>query len=118
MHEGGCHCGAVRFRVTTSDRDAVECNCSRCSMLSYLHWIVAPDEFELLQGEDVLVLYEFNTRVAKHRFCRVCGVQSFYTPRSNPDLVSVNLRCLDGDVLSEFNLRSFDGLNWDQASLS
>ncbi len=113
-YEGGCHCGAVRFRVRVDMHRGKRCNCSRCGMLGFLHLIVPTRDFELLSGADDLVLYEFNTRVAKHRFCRICGVQSFYTPRSHPDQISVNLRCLDGDAVAKFELSEFDGRNWEQ----
>ena len=114
-YEGGCHCGRVRFRVRVKRHEALDCNCSLCAKKGLLHLIVDAEDFELLQGEAALSVYEFNTRVAKHRFCRHCGVQSFYTPRSHPDQVDVNVRCLDGDVLSRFSVRPFDGKNWEQA---
>src|SRR4051794_9928328 len=94
--EGGCHCGRVRFRVT-ADLDGVTiCNCSICAMKGIWHLIVPPKQFDLLEGEGDLATYEFNTKVAKHRFCKVCGVHPFYVPRSDPDKIDVNARCLDG----------------------
>ncbi len=114
-YEGGCHCGAVRFRVQVREHRGLRCNCSRCAKLGFLHLIVPPGDFEQLAGEDGLTLYQFNTGVAKHRFCRVCGVQAFYTPRSHPDQVDVNIRCLDGDVVERFELSSFDGRHWEAA---
>jgi hypothetical protein len=115
LHEGGCHCGRVRFRVRVERHVALDCNCSICAKKGFLHLIVPLDAFELLQGEADLALYEFNTKTAKHRFCRSCGVHPFYTPRSHPDELDVNVRCLDGDALSEFEVRTFDGANWEQA---
>jgi hypothetical protein len=113
-YTGGCHCGAIRFRVTIDLRDRlVECNCSICRKKGYLHLIVPPERFQLLQGEDLLNTYTFNTGVAKHRFCRVCGIHPFYTPRSHPDKIDVNLRCLDEDIQSRFVIQSFDGANWE-----
>ena len=114
-YEGGCHCGRVRFRVRVKKHEALDCNCSLCSKKALLHLIVSADDFELLQGADALSVYEFHTRIAKHRFCRHCGVQAFYTPRSHPDAVDVNVRCLDGDVLARFSVRPFDGKNWERA---
>jgi hypothetical protein len=113
--EGGCHCGGVRFRVTVESFTASECNCSMCTMKGMLHLIVPVDRFELLKGQELLTLYTFNTHVAKHRFCRVCGIHAFYTPRSDPDKVDVNIRCLDGDAWRRFSLTSFDGKNWEAA---
>jgi hypothetical protein len=55
-----------------------------------------------------------HTGVAKHFFCRHCGVKSYYIPRSHPDGVSVNVRCLDADTVAEVNVTPFDGQNWEQ----
>src|SRR5262249_2349233 len=84
-YEGGCHCGAVRFRVRVDGHQAKECNCSICAKKGFIHLIVTHEQFTLLSGADALTTYTFNTGVAKHTFCRICGVHSFYTPRSHPD---------------------------------
>ena len=113
-YEGGCHCGKVRFRVT-ADLDRVsECNCSMCAKKGYLHLIVTLEQFELLSGEEDLTTYEFNTRVAKHRFCRHCGIHSFYVPRSDPDKIDVNVRCLHGIDVDALQVTRFDG-HWEQS---
>jgi hypothetical protein len=114
MHQGGCHCGAVRFEVEAPAELEVElCNCSICSMTSYLHLIVPRSRFRLLQGDDDLSTYTFNTQVARHYFCRHCGIKSFYVPRSNPDGISVNVRCLDPETIKRVHIRTFDGQNWE-----
>ncbi|KAK2155579.1 hypothetical protein LSH36_236g02000 [Paralvinella palmiformis] len=85
-HSGGCHCGAVRFTVEApSDLTVYDCNCSICTKKQNVHFIVPTSRFKLIQGEDHLTLYQFNTKIAKHLFCKTCGVQAFYKPRSNPD---------------------------------
>ena len=114
-YEGGCHCGKVRFRVT-ADLDRVsECNCSMCAKKGYLHVIVTLEQFELLSGENDLATYEFNTRVAKHHFCRHCGIHSFYVPRSDPDKIDVNVRCLDGVDVDTLHVTRFDGRHWEES---
>lgn len=114
-YEGGCHCGRVRFTVT-ADLDRVsECNCSMCAKKGFLHLIVAPEQFALLAGADALTTYEFNTRVAKHRFCRHCGIHSFYVPRSDPDKIDVNVRCLDGVDTGALRVIRFDGRHWEES---
>lgn len=114
-HRGGCHCGAVRFEVRAPARVVVQrCNCSMCSKSAYLHLIVPAADFRLLSGEEQLATYTFNTGVAKHRFCKTCGVKSFYVPRSNPDGFSVNLRCVDPATLEHVTYEDFDGQNWEQ----
>jgi hypothetical protein len=114
-YEGGCHCGAVRYRVEGTLDDVSDCNCSMCTKKGFLHWIVPPERFTLLRGEDALTTYRFNTGVARHTFCRHCGIHPFYTPRSDPDKVDVNARCLDGIDPAALRVRTFDGQNWERA---
>lgn len=113
-YEGGCHCGAVRFRVDVFNHRIEDCNCSICFKKGILHLIVPENQFTLLQGEDMLTTYTFNTGVAKHMFCSKCGIHPFYRPRSHPNSIDVNVRCLDGDVLSKFEIVQFDGKNWEK----
>ncbi|MBD2185081.1 GFA family protein [Planktothrix sp. FACHB-1355] len=115
IYDGGCHCGAVRFRVVVEKHEADECNCSICKKKGFLHLIVPPEKFTLLSGEDVLRTYTFNTGVAKHTFCGICGIHAFYRPRSHPNDYDVNVRCLDGDAMSKFRIIPFDGANWEQS---
>ena len=111
---GGCHCGAVRFEAELPERiEAQTCNCSICEKTGFVHIIVPESRFHLLNGEDRLTTYTFNTGVARHLFCSVCGVKSFYRPRSNPDGWSVNARCLDLADGLDIVIESFDGRNWE-----
>ena len=114
VFEGGCHCGAVRFRVRVRSFDAIDCNCSVCAKKGFLHLIVPEDDFELLRGDDVLSTYTFGTHTAKHYFCSRCGIHSFYRPRSHPDKIDVNVRCLEGVTLDTFRVSPFDGQDWEQ----
>ena len=115
IHRGGCHWRRVRFEVEAPAALKVQdCNCSLCRMSGFLHLIVPASRFRLLSGAEDLSEYSFNTGVARHRFCRVCGVKSFYIPRSNPDGVDVNVRCLDEGTVTSLEVESFDGSNWEQ----
>jgi hypothetical protein len=114
-YKGGCHCGRVRFRVTAELTRVTRCNCSLCTKKGFLHLIVPPEQFELLSGRDDLATYRFNTKTARHTFCKVCGIQPFYTPRSDPDKIDVNVRCLDDIDLATIAVRPFDGKNWEAA---
>ena len=114
-YDGSCHCGRVRFRVTAALDRVVRCNCSICDKKGFVHLIVPPEQFELLSGADGLTMYTFNTGTAKHQFCRHCGIHPFYVPRSDPDKIDVNVRCLDAVKLDELAIGSFDGANWEQA---
>jgi hypothetical protein len=114
-HRGSCHCGAVRFEVDAAARLRVEdCNCSICRKSAYLHLIAPRDRFRLLQGEDRLTSYTFNTETARHLFCSICGVKSFYVPRSHPEGYSVNVRCIDSDTIEATEVHAFDGRNWER----
>lgn len=114
IYKGSCHCGTVTFEVEAPEQLEVEnCNCSICSKSGYLHLILPKSRFRLLTGEEQLTTYRFNTGVAKHTFCNICGVKPFYTPRSNPDGIDVNVRCLDTPIPS-LNIVDFDGQHWEQ----
>jgi len=117
MHKcsGGCHCGNVRFAIEIPEEIKVHrCNCSICRKSGYLHLIVAANRFKLLKGEDSLVEYRFHTGVARHLFCGICGIKSFYVPRSHPDSYSVNLNCLDLPDGIDVTVENFDGRNWSK----
>ena len=111
---GGCHCGAVRFEAALpAIVEAQSCNCSICEKTGFVHIIVPESRFRMTQGQDALATYTFNTGVAKHLFCKVCGIKSFYRPRSNPDGWSVNARCLDEAEGLMIEIEAFDGRNWE-----
>jgi hypothetical protein len=111
---GGCHCGAVRFEIELpASVEAHSCNCSMCAKVGFVHVIVPESRFRIIQGVDQLSEYTFNTGVAKHLFCTVCGVKGFYRPRSNPDGWSVNARCLDSTDGLALTIEAFDGQNWE-----
>ncbi|WP_295803225.1 GFA family protein [uncultured Microbulbifer sp.] len=113
IYRGSCHCGAVTFEVEAPEVvEADYCNCSVCKKSGYLHLIVPRSRFRQLSGEDALTTYTFNTGVAKHTFCKTCGVKPFYIPRSNPDGVDVNVHCLDTQGVA-VNITEFDGQNWE-----
>jgi hypothetical protein len=114
---GGCHCRAVRFEAEVpAEAEVLDCNCSICSMTGFLHLIVPHDRFRLHSGRNQLSRYRFGTGAAEHLFCSICGVKSFYQPRSHPDAWSVNVNTLDDVSAFHIAIRSFDGRNWEQAA--
>jgi hypothetical protein len=115
IYEGGCHCGRVRFRVTTNLSRVTYCNCSMCAKKGFLHLIVPPERFELISGREALTTYRFNTGMAQHTFCTTCGIHPFYVPRSDPDKIDVNVRCLDGVDIEALDVKVFDGQHWEQS---
>lgn len=96
-HTGSCHCGAVRFEVRTPLAPATRCNCSLCRRKGALMSPAFPvDHLHIVAGTDALSVYQFNTRVARHFFCKLCGVYPFHQTRKDPKAWRVNLGCLDG----------------------
>ena len=111
---GGCHCGAVRFEVIIEQWEAIDCNCSICRKKGLIHLLVPPENLTLIKGEQLLTTYTFNTHIAQHTFCSVGGIHSFYRPRSHPGWFDVNVNCLDDVTLSDFEIKPFDGQNWEK----
>lgn len=97
MINGSCHCGTVQFTVTLSDgiASARRCDCSLCLRRGAVAVTAAKDAIAYTAGEENLTLYQFNTKVAKHYFCKTCGVYTHHNRRSNPDEIGVNLACLE-----------------------
>lgn len=113
-HRGRCHCGGVAVEITAPAELVIhDCNCSICTMTGYQHVIVPRERFRLVAGEDSLSEYRFGTRIARHLFCSTCGIKVFYVPRSHPDGVSVNLRCLDPATIESAHFEAVDGKNWE-----
>ena len=111
-HNGGCHCGRVRFEVKAPRfLEISECNCSICKKSGILHYVVRQEHFNLIKGEEVLTKYTFGTGIAEHPFCSICGIKSFYRPRAYPAGISINANCIDPDQIHGMKVvRQFDGL--------
>jgi hypothetical protein len=103
----------VRFEVTIRSLQALDCNCSVCTKKGFLHLIVPASDFALLKGQASLSTYTFGSHTAQHHFCSCCGIHSFYIPRSHPDGIDINLRCLDNDLVQFMDLVPFEGRDWE-----
>ena len=110
---GGCHCGRLRFALRGPIGTVLVCNCSICTKRGTLHWIVPLADFRQDSPPEALAEYRFGTGVARHYFCPTCGCAPFYVPRSDPDKIDVNVRCLDDIDLNGLVIEGFDGRNWD-----
>ncbi|MEL6167673.1 MAG: GFA family protein [Pseudomonadota bacterium] len=95
---GTCHCGAVEIEVTLTDglNTARRCNCSYCIRRGAVAVSAPLDGLRVTRGADVLTLYQFGTRSARHWFCSVCGIYTHHQRRSNPNQYGVNAAVLDG----------------------
>ena len=118
-HSGGCHCGLIRFQVTTptADVQAVRCNCTICEKKGFLHLEVEKDQV-VIEGAEHLSTYTFGTHTAKHYFCSRCGIASYYIPRSYPQGYSINVNCLDKSTIKTLQIIDFDGRDNYEANLS
>ncbi len=113
-YQGGCHCGRVRFEIDVEIDTVIDCNCSICAKKGFLHLIVDPSQVRMLSPADAVSLYQFNTKTAKHYFCPVCGISAYYIPRSHPDKIDVNVRCLEGVELESLTIVPFNGREWEK----
>ena len=97
IYTGTCHCGAVAFRVTLDDGLTAlrRCNCSLCRRKGVIMGAVPKDQLEVLRGEDKLTLYQWNTKIAEHYFCSVCGIYTHHQRRTDPSICGFNLGCLE-----------------------
>ncbi|OWM64374.1 centromere protein V [Punica granatum] len=120
VHRGGCHCRSVRWEVEApTSVVAWRCNCSDCSVRGNTHFIVPSRDFKLSpDSQQFLTTYTFGTHTAKHTFCKICGITSFYTPRSNPDGVAITFRCVDPGTLVHVEIRPYDGIDWESSHSS
>jgi hypothetical protein len=119
LHQGGCHCGAVRFQVRWDPAaGAGRCNCSVCTKISPVASIVKPDAFQLLAGEDSLGTYQWGPKISRRHFCKHCGVHCFgrgFLEEVGGNYVSFNVNCLDDIDPTQVKLVYWDGRhnNWE-----
>src|SRR5438105_10739621 len=94
-HQGSCHCNTVQFELDADITYGVQCDCSICKRKNAIMLRLPADKFRLIRGEEALSLYQWNTRAAKHYFCKHCGIYTHHQPRTRADMVGVNLGCID-----------------------
>ena len=114
-YQGQCHCGAVKFTMTSDLSALGDCNCSMCSRLSWVMQTVPAADFELLSDQTCLSTYRFNTAMFAHQFCNVCGIESFARGEDDKGNVSytVNVACLAGlPDIDRAGVKHWDGRNW------
>ncbi len=108
-YHGSCHCGAVRFEIDTDLTEFSRCNCTLCRKKNAVMARVGEDCLRVTAGEDNLGLYRWNTRVARHHFCKTCGIYTFHRKRSEPDHYGVNVYCLDDAEIDGVPIIDADG---------
>lgn len=98
QHSAACHCRSVQFKLRLTDEFNTirRCSCSYCRMRGAIAVSAQLSDIEFVKGEENLTLYQFNTRTAKHYFCKTCGVYTHHQRRSNPSQFGVNVACIEG----------------------
>src|SRR5262249_12564032 len=98
---GSCLCGGVRFEVELPFRRAIHCHCSFCRKHSgtfgETQGRVPRERFRLLQGEELIRVYQPKGGTARKAFCSVCGSSLFGAHWPEGEEISVRLGSLDGD---------------------
>ena len=94
--KGKCHCGKIQFELLCNLTDLKRCNCSHCRRKGFVMTTAKLDEFNLISGHKDLKIYQWNTKIAKHYFCKNCGINTHHQRRSKPDEYGVNIGCLEG----------------------
>lgn len=94
---GSCHCGAVVFEVELEDglHNLRRCNCSLCRRKGAVMASVPVERLKVIAGEDQLSLYQWNKRIARHYFCKHCGIYTHHQRRSNPAEYGFNVACIE-----------------------
>ena len=108
---GSCHCKAVRFRIDSNIEELTTCDCSLCAMRGALMAKVPEQALTVIAGEGMLTLYQWNTRRAKHYFCKNCGIYVFHRKRAAPDHFGVNVLCLEDFDIASYPVRATEGGN-------
>ena len=106
---GSCHCKNIEFEIDTDLEKIVQCNCSICIRRNAKMIMVPKDNFALTKGEGDLALYQFNSNIAKHYFCKTCGIYTHHNRKSDPNGMGVNLGCIDLLDATGYKALSFDG---------
>lgn len=113
-HTATCHCGSVAFVLDLPEGliDVRRCDCSLCRRRGAITASIPLSGIKIVKGENLLTLYQFNTKTAKHYFCKVCGIYTHHQRRSNPKQYGFNVACLDGiNPLRILDVPTYDGVN-------
>ena len=113
-HKATCHCRSVELQISLPDGliDVRRCDCSLCRRRGAVAASVPLSDIKIVRGEEFLTLYQFNTKTAKHFFCRKCGIYTHHQRRSNPHLYGINVACLEGiNPLKIDEITTYDGVN-------
>lgn len=111
-YHGSCHCGAIQFEFQSAPiNEGLRCNCSICKRKGALmsNFILAPEEIKITVKDDKLATYTFDSEIAKHHFCKTCGIYPFHQTLRLPGHYRVNLGCVDNLDIFSLTTTLFDG---------
>jgi hypothetical protein len=94
-HEGGCLCGAVRFRARGALRGVVYCHCSQCRRQTG-HYYAATNVADIdltVEGKECVTWFRASG-FASRGFCATCGSALFWK-RDGADDISVMAGAFD-----------------------
>ncbi|ELB2818071.1 GFA family protein [Vibrio alginolyticus] len=114
LHRLSCHCGKVELELALPNgiEKPRRCDCSMCRRRGAIVASVLLNGIRIMQGEDVLKQYQFNTHTAKHFFCGECGIYTHHQRRSDPSEYGYNVGCLEGVNPYELGaIEVMDGVN-------
>lgn len=112
LYRGSCHCGAVRFSYEGEPIvKGMRCNCSICARKGALMSVelIAEERLDIEAEEDTLGRYQFGRKIAKHYFCKCCGIYTFHETVRKPGHFRVNLGCIEGIDPLVLKVEVFDG---------
>ena len=104
LYKVSCHCGSVQLEVETDLSMIKQCNCSICKRKNAKMSILPKEAIKSIKGKDNLSVYQFGTKVAKHYFCKICGIYTHHQRKSDPNGIGVNIGCID--ELDSFSIQS------------
>ncbi|MCH7881523.1 MAG: GFA family protein [Proteobacteria bacterium] len=113
-YQGSCHCGAIKFAFEADEiSKGLRCTCSICKRKGALMsaFAIPNDELKIEADENDIGLYQFDSKIAKHYFCKTCGIYTHNETIRAPGHTRVNLGCVDDLDTSKLEIAVFDGKN-------
>ena len=96
VHEGGCLCGVIRYRITGQQLRGTICHCSMCKKWSgapFLSWtLFSKGQFEWIHGNPGTINA---TQVVTRKFCERCGSPLSFEFTDSSDIIGVTTGTLD-----------------------
>ena len=112
--EGGCHCGAVRYRAGPCEGDSAYCHCRMCQKTAgapALAWMSIPtSNFAYVQGAPKI--YRSGPS-SQREFCGTCGTQMLYRG-DHGRTVDINTVTLDDPGLAppRYHIWRMSRIDW------